>query len=86
MSDPKALPILSDKQLFLDDYIIERLDAVSRKLNRPVMDPGNPLLTGSITTTHRSARRLVWNAVALYPAVVLGLVLPKNSRRSNLMP
>ena len=43
-SDPKALPIFSDKQLFLDDYIIERLDAVKRTLNRPVKDPGNPLV------------------------------------------
>ena len=39
-----ALPIFSDKQLFLDDFIIERLEGVSRKLNRPLKDPGNPLV------------------------------------------
>ena len=44
MSDTKTLPIFSDKQLFLDDYIIDRLEDVSRKLNQPLKDPGNPLV------------------------------------------
>ncbi len=38
---------LRGKQLFVDDYVIERLDGLERTMHRPVRHPGNPILTGT---------------------------------------
>jgi hypothetical protein len=39
-----ALRIGSTRQLFLDDYVIDRMQNVVRRLHRPVRYPGNPLI------------------------------------------
>ena len=36
--------ILRSKQLFIDDYIIEKLDGAEKVLNQPKKHPKNPLL------------------------------------------
>jgi hypothetical protein len=46
-SEAPPLEIGYDKQLFLDDYIIESLDNVSRKLNQATKYEGNPVLTAA---------------------------------------
>ena len=39
-----VLEIGHDKQLFLDDYVIESLNGAVKRLNQPVKFPGNPVL------------------------------------------
>ena len=39
--------IIHDKQLFIDNHIIARLDGVTKKLNQPQKHPGNPIVRKS---------------------------------------
>jgi hypothetical protein len=44
-ADDKPLTVRDTRQLFIDDHIIESLDGVAKKLNRPTKHPGNPVLS-----------------------------------------
>ncbi|MDP7637979.1 MAG: hypothetical protein QF577_10585, partial [Phycisphaerae bacterium] len=36
--------IIHGKQLFIDDYIIEKIEGAEKILNQPIKHPGNPIL------------------------------------------
>ena len=40
-----TINIGSSKQLFLDDYVIDRMDNVVRQLHRPIKDTNNPIIS-----------------------------------------
>lgn len=56
---PEAVAIGPERQLFVDDHVIDMLENVARFVHQPVKYEGNPIFAvgGAATRTHEPAFR-----------------------------